>query len=60
MACSGNDIAIAGHHWWKRWSLVWREGVASQDHAREVQIRHSFDYGCASGSASLPDDKSLM
>ena len=60
MACSGNDTASACHRWRERWSLVWRESVASQDHAREVQIRHSFDYGYASWASCLPDDKGLM
>lgn len=60
MASSVNDFVPACHRWWKRWSLVWRESVASQDHAREVQIRHSFDYGYASRASCLSDDKGLM
>ena len=60
MACSGNDTASACHRWRECWSLVWCESVASQDHAREVQIRHSFDYGYASRDSCLPDDKGLM
>ena len=39
MARSGNVTASACHRWRERWSLVWREGVASQN------LHLKFKYG---------------
>ena len=45
MAYSGIHLAPTGHRWRKYRRMVWRESLASQDYAQEVQIRNTFDYG---------------
>ena len=57
MAHSWIYLAPTGHRWRKYRRMVWRESLASQDYAQEVQIRNTFDYGYTNRFKYIYDHK---